>query len=50
MEANSKIDNLNRQALLLAGTLITGRWFDLVPIRFVTFQEIGLATDSSDTL
>jgi len=40
--------NLNRQAMLLSGTLANGDLFDLVPIRFVTFVEIGLPADSND--
>jgi hypothetical protein len=40
--------NLNRQALLLAGSLASGGWLDVVPIRLVTFEEVGLAADSND--
>jgi hypothetical protein len=40
--------NLNRQAMLLSGSLIAGGWLDIVPIRLVTFREIGLPSDSSD--
>lgn len=42
--------NLNRQAILLSGSLVNGGWLDLVPIRLVTFAEIGLPADSSDRL
>lgn len=40
--------NLNQQAILLAGSLVAGGWLDLVPIRLVTFEGVGLAADSSD--
>jgi hypothetical protein len=40
--------NLNRQAILLSGSLVNGGWLDLVPIRFVNFAEIGLPADSND--
>ena len=40
--------NLNRQALLLSGGLVSGGWLDLVSTRIVTFQDIGLPADSSD--
>ena len=42
--------NLNRQALLLSGSLASGGWLDLVPIRLVTFAEIGLPADSNDRI
>lgn len=40
--------NLNRQAILLAGSLVADGWPDLVPIQLTTFKGIGLASDSSD--
>lgn len=40
--------NLNRQALLLSGSLVAGGWLDIAPIRLVTFQDIGLASNSDD--
>jgi hypothetical protein len=40
--------NLNRQALLLSGSLVAGGWLDLAPIRLVTFQDIGLPADCND--
>ena len=40
--------NLNRQALLLSGSLAVGGWLDLVPIRLVTFEDLGLSADSND--
>ncbi len=40
--------NLNRQALLLSGSLVTGGWLELTPVRLVTFQDIGLPADSDD--
>jgi hypothetical protein len=36
------------QATLLGGTLVTEGWLDLIPIRLVTFAEVGLSFDSSD--
>jgi hypothetical protein len=40
--------NLNRQALLLSGSLAVGGWLDLVPISLVTFEDVGLSADSND--
>lgn len=40
--------NLTRQALLLVGSLVTGGWLDLVAIRVMTFEDVGLSPDSSD--
>ncbi len=40
--------NLNRQALLMSGTLLTSGWLDLVPIQIVTFAVVGLPADSDD--
>jgi hypothetical protein len=40
--------NLNRQALLLSGSLMAGEWLSLVPIQLVIFADVGLAMDSSD--
>lgn len=42
--------NLNRQALLISGSLVTKGWLDLVPIRLVTFDEVGLSADSNDRI
>ncbi len=42
--------NLNWQALLLSGSLMTGGWLDLVPLRLVTFTEIGLPFNITDRL
>lgn len=42
--------NLNRQALLLSGSLANGGWLELVSIRLVTFEEIGLPANSSDRI
>jgi len=36
------------QATLLLSTLASEGWLDLVPIRFVTLAEAGLAADSPD--
>ena len=40
--------NLNRQAILISGSLVAGGWLDLAPIRLMTFEGIGLAADSDD--
>ena len=40
--------NLNRQALLIAGSLAAGGWLDLAPIRLITFRDIGLPANSND--
>jgi hypothetical protein len=40
--------NMEGQATLLGGTLLTEGWLDLVPIRLVTFAEVGLPFDGSD--
>lgn len=42
--------NLRGQAVLLWGTIATERWLDIVPIRFVGFEEVGLLENSSDRL
>lgn len=40
--------NMEGQATILWGTLATEGWLDLVPLRLVTFREVGLPVDSSD--
>jgi hypothetical protein len=40
--------NLEGQAVLLWGTLATEGWLTLLPLRLVTFQELGLPADSTD--
>ena len=40
--------NLRGQAVLLWGTLASEGWLELLPIRFVNFEEVGLLADSSD--
>jgi hypothetical protein len=40
--------NLNRQAILISGSLLTGGWLDLTPIRLMTFKDAGLPANSSD--
>lgn len=42
--------NLRGQATLLWGTLAAEGWLELVPTRFVGFEEVGLAKNSSDRL
>ena len=40
--------NMEGQAVLLLKTLETEGWLDLVPLSFVTFDEVGLSVDSDD--
>lgn len=40
--------NLEGHALLLAGSIASLGWLDLLPIRFVIFEEVGLSVDSDD--
>jgi hypothetical protein len=40
--------NMEGQAILLGGTLVTEGWLALLPVRLVTFAEVGLPFDSSD--
>lgn len=40
--------NLEGHALLLSGNIASLGWLDLLPIRFVTFDEVELAVTSDD--
>jgi hypothetical protein len=40
--------NVNRQALIISGSLAVSGFLDLIPIRITTFAEVGLAENSSD--
>jgi predicted nuclease of predicted toxin-antitoxin system len=40
--------NLKGQAVLIWGIIAAEGWLDLVSIRFITFEEVGMPTDSSD--
>ena len=40
--------NLEGHALILAGSVSNLGWLDVLPIRFITFQEIELSVASSD--
>ena len=40
--------NIEGQALLLFGSIISGGWLDILPIRFVTFDEVQLPINISD--
>lgn len=40
--------NLKGHARFLLGSIASQGWLDSVPIRFVTFEEMGLAIDSND--
>lgn len=42
--------NLRGQAALLWGTIAAEGWLELMPMRFVGFEEIGLLENSSDRL
>lgn len=42
--------NLTGYIVLLQGTLAAEGWLDLLPIRFVTLKDAGLAVDSSDRI
>lgn len=42
--------NLRGQAALLRGTIAAEGWLELMPIRFVEFEEVGLLENSSDRL
>jgi predicted nuclease of predicted toxin-antitoxin system len=42
--------NLRGQATLLWGTIAAEGWLELMPIRFVGFEEVGLLENSSDRL
>jgi predicted nuclease of predicted toxin-antitoxin system len=40
--------NLRGQAVLLWGTITAEGWLELMPIRFIGFEEAGLLENSSD--
>jgi hypothetical protein len=40
--------NLNRQAILMSGSLVVSGFLEFVPIRLMTFKDVGLPADSSD--
>lgn len=40
--------NLRGHAVVLLGSLTASGWLDLISIRFVLFEEVGLAIDSDD--
>ncbi|MBD2503736.1 ACP S-malonyltransferase [Anabaena azotica] len=42
--------NIEGQALMLFGSLTTGGWLDILPIRFVSFDEVELPIDSNDRM
>lgn len=42
--------NLKGQATLLWGTIAAEGWLELLPIRFITFEEVGLLENSSDLI
>jgi hypothetical protein len=40
--------NFKGHARILLGSIASQGWLDVVPIRFVMFEEVGLSIDSSD--
>ena len=40
--------NLRGHAVILLGNLTASGWLDLISIRFIMFEEIGLSIDSDD--
>ncbi|MEK0191694.1 MULTISPECIES: ACP S-malonyltransferase [Microcoleus] len=40
--------NLEGHTLLLAGNIASLGWLDLLPIRFITFEEVALSVTSDD--
>ncbi|MGL5062535.1 MAG: ACP S-malonyltransferase [Microcoleus sp.] len=42
--------NINGQAVLLWGIVAVEGWLDLAPLRFITFEEVRLSTDSNDRI
>jgi hypothetical protein len=42
--------NIEGQALMLFGSLTAGGWLDILPIRFVSFDEAQLPIESSDRM
>jgi hypothetical protein len=42
--------NLDGYALIFLGILTKLGWLEFLPIRFVTFREVGLSVDSSDRI
>jgi predicted nuclease of predicted toxin-antitoxin system len=40
--------NLRGHSVVLLGSLTASGWLDLVSIRFVLFEEVGLSIDSDD--
>lgn len=40
--------NIEGQSLLLLGTVATEGWLEILPIRFVSFDEVQLPIDSND--
>jgi len=42
--------NLRGHSVVLLGSLTASGWLELISIRFVLFEEVGLSIDSSDRL
>ncbi|GAA6621024.1 ACP S-malonyltransferase [Scytonema sp. NUACC26] len=42
--------NLEGHALLLSGNIASLGWLDLLPIRFITFEDVALSVTSDDRI
>jgi predicted nuclease of predicted toxin-antitoxin system len=42
--------NIEGQAIVLFGSMTTAGWLDLLPLRFMTFEEVQLPITSSDRI
>ncbi|NJK67337.1 MAG: DUF5615 family PIN-like protein [Microcoleus sp. CSU_2_2] len=42
--------NIRGQAVLLWGIVAVEGWLELAPLRFISFEEVGLSIDSSDRI
>jgi hypothetical protein len=42
--------NLNRQAILISGSLVVSGLLELAPIQLITFEDVGLPQNSSDRI
>lgn len=42
--------NIEGQSLMLFGSIIAGGWVEILPMRFVTFDQVQLPINSSDRI
>lgn len=42
--------NLRGYSVILAGSLVASGWLELITIRFILFEEVGLEVDSDDRI